>query len=103
MTINEIPGWLAGLEDEDISFIRNFIFASGSLKEIAKLYNTTYPTIRLRLDRLIQKIKINDSESNESYIALIKKLAIDERIDLETAKILIIEYRKQNKELKKNG
>lgn len=97
MAINEIPDWLAGLEDEDINFVRNFILASGSLKEIAKNYEVSYPTIRLRLDRLIQKIRINETESNEGYITLIKKFTIDEKIDVETAKILINEYRKLNK------
>ncbi|MFZ5351823.1 MAG: DUF2089 family protein [Bacillota bacterium] len=100
MTANRIPNWLANLENEDISFIKNFILASGSLKEIAELYDVTYPTIRLRLDKLIQKIKINDSEPKEPYIALIKKLAIDEKIDLDTAKILINEYNNQVKGLK---
>jgi len=95
MSINTIPGWLAGLEDEDLSFIKNFVLASGSLKEIAALYQVTYPTIRLRLDKLIQKIKANDTEENEPYVALIKKLAIDEKISLDTAKILISEYKKQ--------
>jgi hypothetical protein len=95
MAINVIPSWLTDLDDEDINFIKNFLFSSGSLKEIAKIYDVTYPTIRLRLDKLIQKIKVNDSESNEPYIALIKKLAIDEKINLDTARILINEYRKQ--------
>jgi len=94
MSVNNVPEWLAGLDDEDINFIKNFILASGSLKEIATVYDVTYPTIRLRLDKLIQKIKVNDSESNEPYIALIKNLAIDEEITLETAKTLISEYKK---------
>jgi hypothetical protein len=102
METDVIPGWLTNLEEEDISFIRNFMLASGSLKEIAVLYDVSYPTIRLRLDRLIQKIRINESESNEKYIVLIKKFAIDEKIDLETAKILISEYKKQLQEGKKN-
>jgi hypothetical protein len=95
MTENNIPEWLVNLDDEDINFIKNFILTSGSLKEIATIYDVTYPTLRLRLDKLIQKIKINDSQSTEPYIALIKKLAIDEKISLDTAKILINEYKKQ--------
>lgn len=54
----------------------------------------TYPTVRLRLDRLIQKIEINESEIQDSYINLIKNLALDDKIDFETTKILINEYRK---------
>lgn len=48
--------------------------ASGSLKEIAKEYDVTYPTVRLRLDRLIQKIKVCDEMDNDPYIALVKGL-----------------------------
>lgn len=98
MSLNVMPEWLANLEDEDINFIKKFILSSGSLKEVASLYDVTYPTVRLRLDKLIQKIQINDKESNEPYVALIKKMAIDEKVDLETAKILIKEYKKQKKE-----
>lgn len=98
MSQNVIPEWLANLEDEDINFIKKFVLSSGSLKEVASLYDVTYPTVRLRLDKLIQKIHLNDKEFKEPYIALIKKMAIDEKIDLETAKILIREYKKKIKE-----
>lgn len=53
--------WLSNLTDEDINFVKNFIMASGSLKEVAQIYHVTYPTVRLRLDKLIQKIQINDT------------------------------------------
>ncbi len=92
---NIIPDWIASLEDEEINFIKKFLLASGSLKEVARLYNVTYPTVRLRLDKIIQKVKINDSEMNEPYIAMIKRMAIDDKISLETAKIIINEYKKQ--------
>ena len=100
MAIEVVPEWMANLDDEDVSFIKNFIMASGSLKEIASQYNVTYPTVRLRLDKLIQKIKISESTANEPYIALIKRLAVNEKIDFETAKILINEYKKIKPEVK---
>jgi len=99
MAIEVIPDWMLNLEDEDVAFIKNFLLASGSLKEIAKQYDVTYPTVRLRLDRLIQKINLTESTNNEPYIALIKRLAINEKIDLDTVKILISEYKKIKKEL----
>ena len=34
---------------------------------------------------------------SEPYIALIKRLAVNEKLDLETAKILIGEYKKARK------
>ncbi|NLX63970.1 MAG: DUF2089 domain-containing protein [Clostridiaceae bacterium] len=100
MAIEVVPEWMTNLDDEDVSFIKNFIMASGSLKEIAKQYNVTYPTVRLRLDKLIQKIQISENTANEPYIALIKRLAVNEKIDFETAKILINEYKKIRQEAK---
>ncbi len=94
MALQVIPEWISNLDDEDISFIKRFLLASGSLKEMAKQYEVTYPTVRLRLDKLIQKIKISDDTEREPYIALIKKLAIDDKLDFDTAKVLISEYKK---------
>lgn len=94
MTIEVVPEWMVNLEDEDIVFIKRFLQASGSLKEISKQYGVTYPTVRLRLDRLIQKIQISEDTSNDPYIALIKRLAVNEKIDFDTAKILMTEYKK---------
>lgn len=98
MPIEVIPEWMTNLDDEDVNFIKKFILASGSLKEIAGQYGVTYPTVRLRLDKLIQKIRISEVVSNEPYIALIRRLAVNERLDFDTAKILISEYKKVNKE-----
>lgn len=94
MSIEVVPGWLSNLDDEDVTFIKNFLLASGSLKEIASMYGVTYPTVRLRLDRLIQKIKISDDVANDPFVSLIKRLAVNEKIDFDTARILISEYRK---------
>lgn len=95
-----LPEWMVNLEDEDMSFIKRFLLASGSLKELATQYNVTYPTVRLKLDRLIQKINISEESASEPYVALIKRMAVNDKIDLETAKILISEYKKVKKETK---
>ena len=97
VAIEVVPEWMAQLDDEDVSFIKKFILASGSLKEVAGVYGVTYPTVRLRLDRLIQKIEIGEREGEEPYIALIKRLAVNDNLDFDTAKILINEYKKQKK------
>lgn len=94
MALQVIPEWIVNLDDEDVSFIKRFLLASGSLKEMARQYKVTYPTVRLRLDKLIQKIKISDDTESEPYIALIKRLAIDDKLDFDTAKVLISEYKK---------
>lgn len=99
MAIELLPEWMAGLEEEDVAFIKRFILASGSLKEMAGQYGVTYPTVRLRLDRLIQKIKLTEDVAADPYIATIKRLAVNEKLDLDTAKVLIAEYKKtKNKE-----
>ena len=94
MALQVIPEWMADLEDEDVTFVKKFLLASGSLKEMARQYGVTYPTVRLRLDRLIQKIKLSEDTEKEPYIALIKQLALTDKLDFETAKLIIAEYKK---------
>lgn len=94
MTIEVIPSWMENFEEEDVTFIKNFILSSGSLKEMAAKYNVTYPTVRLRLDRLIDKVKNSDDQEAEPYIRLVKHLALEDKLDFETAKLLINEYKK---------
>ena len=99
MSIELLPEWMAGLEEEDVAFIKKFILASGSLKEVAGQYGVTYPTVRLRLDRLIQKIKMTEHTAADPYNPTINRLAVNEKLDLDTAKVLIAEYKKtRNKE-----
>lgn len=93
-----MPVWMAELEDEDLAFIKKFLLASGSLKEVASLYGVSYPTVRLRLDRLIQKIQLTESAEADPYVSLVKRLAVDDKLDFDTAKILITAYRKTKEE-----
>ena len=92
--ISAVPEWMTDLEEEDVAFIRRFLLASGSLKEVAGEYGVSYPTVRLRLDRLIQKVRLADDRAADPYVALIKRLAVNEKIDFDAAKLLISEYRK---------
>ncbi|MEI3599403.1 MULTISPECIES: DUF2089 family protein [unclassified Oceanobacillus] len=99
MEMNNVPAWILALETEDIEFIKNFVIHSGSLKEISKLYDVSYPTVRIRLDRLIEKIKINEKVENEGFIKFIKQLSIDDRINLEEAKLIIDKYKQERNEV----
>ena len=90
-----LPVWMAELEDEDLTFIKKFLLSSGSLKEVASLYGVSYPTVRLRLDRLIQKIQLTESAEADPYVSLVKRLAVDDKLDFDTAKLLITAYKKQ--------
>ena len=79
--------------DEDRAFIKRFVLASGSLKEIAAQYGISYPTVRLRLDRLIEKIKILDSaEIATPFERTLRGLHAEGRIDMNTLKALLGAY-----------
>ena len=92
--MDALPIWMASLEDEDAAFINRFVLASGSLKEMAAQYGVSYPTVRLRLDRLIQKIRLSEETEADPYVALVKRLAVEDKLDFDTAKLLISSYRK---------
>ena len=96
--MDHLPEWLANLAEEDLAVIKNFVLSSGSLKQMSQLYQVSYPTMRIRLDRLIEKIRLNDNETEDPFILLVKSLAIDDRYDVDTARILIDEYRKRRDE-----
>ena len=90
MAIDIVLEWMINLDDEDVSFIEislGFRFIKG-----ANQYEVTYP-LRLRLDKLIQKIQIVKIQQTD-YISLIKRLAVNDKVDFETAKLLISEYKK---------
>ena len=82
--------WLENLSDEDRSFIKRFVLASGSLKDLAKAYGISYPTVRLRLDRLIEKIKVLDSQEIVSeFERTLRARYAEGKLDMETLKTLL--------------
>ncbi|MHC4959159.1 MAG: DUF2089 family protein [Planctomycetota bacterium] len=48
---------LAKLDPEDLEMILELVLQSGSIKGLAKAYGVSYPTMRQRLDRLIERVK----------------------------------------------
>lgn len=95
--------WIDALEDEDLNFIKRFVLASGSLKEMAQLYGVSYPTIRLRLDRLIEKIKAFEGAQNISEFERVLRMRFAEgKIDSETARALLAAYHKEREDHHEN-
>lgn len=47
---------LARLSPEEQDFLANFVKTSGSLKEMSRMYGVSYPTMRNRLDALIDRL-----------------------------------------------
>jgi Protein of unknown function (DUF2089) len=88
--------WIELLEEEDLAFLKRFVLASGSLKELAQAYAISYPTVRLRLDRLIAKIEVFDSQRSMSdFERTLRALHVDGKIDLATLKTLLAAHRKE--------
>ena len=84
--------WLAALTDDDLEFIHQFILASGSLKQLASYYGVSYPTIRNRADRLIERVRLSESEE-QPYVAFVKSMAMEGKITMDAAKELIMVFR----------
>ena len=64
----DLPLYLKlGREDQD--FILNFFISSGSIKEMAKQANLSYPTIRNKMDDLINKINhLKDGDTSKQSL-----------------------------------
>ncbi len=93
--------WVDFLEEEDVAFVKRFVLFSGSLKDLANAYNVSYPTLRLRLDRLIDKIKILDNQKIEDpYERLLRAQFADGKLDSSTFKRLLSVYQQQKKGIK---
>ena len=45
------------LHEDDLNMITSFILVSGSIKDLATQYGVSYPTMRQRLDRLIERVR----------------------------------------------
>ncbi|MBX7166085.1 MAG: DUF2089 domain-containing protein [Pirellulales bacterium] len=88
--------WFDRLSDEDLAFVRRFILCSGSLKELASIYSISYPTVRLRLDRLIERIKLLESaEIRSEFERTARLLYADGKLDLASLKALLAAHRKE--------
>jgi len=83
--------WFLDLEEEEQEFLKRFILASGSLKQLAKDYEVSYPTVRIRVDKIIEKIKLKNYNQDSFKIKLMK-MVIDEKVSLDAAKEIIREY-----------
>jgi hypothetical protein len=48
---------LTRLSEDDLNMIQAFVLVSGSIKDLAGQYGVSYPTMRQRLNRLIERLK----------------------------------------------
>lgn len=91
--------WLEALDEEDAAFLRRFLLASGSLKDLAEEYGVSYPTIRGRLDRLIAKVKaVEDPRLSDPLRRELSVLVQEGEIRAETARRILKAHAQSRKE-----
>ena len=96
---NSIPEWIKGLSEEDWQFVKRLILASGSLKDVANQYGISYPTVRIRLNRLIKKVAtLGSGKSKTPFHRKVQLLVTDGKLDISVAKSLIREFEKMENE-----
>ena len=88
--------WLEVLSDEDLAFVKRFLLASGTLKELARQYSVSYPTLRLRLDRLIDKVNLLDSHVEAGpFERQLRALYAEGRLDTAAFRLLLESHRQE--------
>ena len=94
MTEHAGQAWIEGLSDEDLALVKRFILASGSLKELARAYGISYPTVRLRVDRLIEKVRILDSrEITSDFERVLRVLYAEGQLGTEAFNTVLAAHR----------
>ena len=89
----DIPSLLK-LPEDDLRFICDFVKCSGSLKEMATKQGVSYPTLRNRLNALIDTLEGLDSTKDSSKTDILKQLE-EGSISAQEAAILLTKLRGQ--------
>lgn len=96
--------WFEILEPEEANFLRRFLLASGSLKEMAEEYGVSYPTIRQRLDTLIAKVRSNSKEKPITELRrVVRRMVEDGALDLPEARKILAAGAHDLKAAQSNG
>jgi len=91
--------WIEHLSDEDLGFLKRFLLAGGTLKDLAAQYGISYPTVRLRLDRLIEKVKLVDAAKDAGPFELRLRAAYaDGLLNAETFHALLEAHQKEQED-----
>jgi hypothetical protein len=95
MEEQRLPAWVRNVTPEDLNFIRSFLLASGSLKAVAAEYGVSYPTIRARLDQVIERLRLAESEKIDPFHARLKELIAGGELEPRLARELLDLHRRR--------
>ena len=94
---------LLSLTEEELDLVLQLVLASGSLKDLARVYQVSYPTIRAKVDRLIARVQqIVGGASPDPMMQLLADLVERGEITVSAARSLRDLYRQQTAEQKEN-
>ena len=96
MIESQVPAWLNALAEEDLVFLKRFLLSSGSLKKLAAEYGVSYPTIRTRLDRLINKVRAREQLEGEGAFQRLVQVLTDEGVLMSGTARTLLQAHKQD-------
>ena len=70
----ELPQLLR-LSHDDLEFVVDFVKCSGSLKDLGKLRDQSYPTLRARLDEVLERLSGHEGELEKRRKVVLDALA----------------------------
>ena len=87
---------LFALTEGELDLVLQLVLASGSLKDLAEVYKVSYPTIRLRMDRLMERVRqIATGTTPDPMMQLLADLVERGEIAVPAARAVRDLYRRQ--------
>lgn len=74
------PHWLLGLDKDQLDFLLTFVRCRGVLRDIEALLGVSYPTVRNRVDQLVDAVEHLLGESQASATPRDPRIAVLERL-----------------------
>ncbi len=94
---------LLSLTEEELDLVLQLVLASGSLKDLARAYQVSYPTIRAKVDRLIERVRqIVGGAPADPMMQLLADLVERGEITVSAARSVRDLYRQQKAEQKES-
>jgi hypothetical protein len=88
--VKSTDDWPSALTSDELAFVRRLLLASGSLKQLAEDYDVSYPTIRIRLDTLIEKVRaLGDGKKPSALRLAVRRMVADGALEVDDARKLL--------------